>query len=422
MTTEISFDLLARSIQAGSARELLTGPGPFWAAMELAKHTRRRGDGVRVAVCDVGFAELPPADADDAARFAAHGAVVVGLISTFAPGAVITEHRFGRDTTSYQAALAAAGATQPQLVNVSAGKRRTLDEAASAHGGQLPSTLFTSRSRTEPVPSGYNCAYCPPAQALADSGAVVAAAVGNGFTLDENGRQFVFDAWCPALSPQVLSVGFTFEAPRGPVAEQLLPPARYQQGSEIAFAIEQPHGIEGSSFATPLAVAAMALVNDQTTLSRLLEIRYRHWLRMAWYPTDRLDSIKREATFNDVRNLMTEAQRIHGHGIAIAPCYECTLLLSQLLSDYGMLLIHVDQLSAAIQHLERAHVLVPSSPDLAANLGAAYRLGVERLGLDRATLVKSYECYRQANEIRPSPYFTGLLTDVARQLDGRDAL
>lgn len=411
------FLTLVSRIDRDTHRLDLDGTGAFWEAVRLGHALGRVGKGASITVCDTGFAD--PFEADVVESRFLHGTVVSAIISGIAPGASFNHVLLRGGAEGFRHTLAELAGAKPQIVNISAGKRRTLEESWSVHGDTFPA-IYTAEPQTQRTRvESYTCSYCPSAEALAAQGSLITAAVGNGFDLEEDARGFVHEYWCPAWSPNVISVGFIEEHRDGAVA-QALPPQGWEQGSEVAWAIEQPgKNVEGSSFAAPLAAGALALVDDHSVVPAMLDVKVRHWLTMALYPADYGLSARRAEVHRTLQSLYDSVPSSHRHRSASGPCYECSLFLSGLLSDFGMVSIHVGLLAPAIDQLTKARVLVPWSPDIAANLGAAYRLlGDGTSSSRRELLLKSRDMYRAALELRPdSEYFRALLRRVEDDID-----
>ena len=415
------FTELTKRIKTKADSLELNGVGAFWEAVKLGQRLGRLGRGSRIAICDTGLAEIPNGDAASLPKVSVHGTVVAPIARGIAPEAEYITTTFGKGTAGYRQALERVLEERPDIVNISAGRRRTLEQSWKVHGNAFPGLFSTEQQARKPRKAGYECCYCPPAEELAGKGTLITAAVGNGFDLEEDGRRFVTEYWCPSRSPNVVSSGF-ISVYREEAVAQAIPPLGYQQGSENAWAIEQPPGVEGSSFAAPLAAGALALVEDRSIVPALVDIRVRHGLIMALYPSDFAAPARRAEALRKLWNLYDRIPNSHQHKSNLGPCYECSMFLQGLLSDLGMVLIHVGLLDAALELLTRASSLVPWSPDIAANLGATYRLLSEtRPSSRRELLMRSREMYRRAVELRPkSAYFLDWLSRVSVSLADLD--
>jgi len=414
-TTGVHAALLDR-IDPGTGALHLEQRGAFWSAIRLARQQGRTGRGVEVAVGDVGFEPVARFTPDDAGRRATHGTLVTALIRGVAPQASLREILLGTDEVAYRTAFEALATRPPDIVNISAGARRTILQAWEVHGNRFPARHLGLQAPEDARSPGSTCTYCPPVEELVDAGTLVTTAVGNGFPLAEDEGEFLVAYWCPAWSPRTMSCGFAGDRPDAAVVQPKAP-LGFQMGMESDWLLQQPDGVYGSSYAAPLVAGALALLDDRQVVGPMFTGRIRSGFDMLRFAAEG-DRLAAPETRRKLEASLAKLPDEHRHdGTVTEACYACALLIPGLRSDLGMLLVLEGAAGSAVTVLEQAERLVPEHPDQAANLGAAYRaLAFRSDPPSRELLGRSREAYRRAYERRPSERFANLLRGVEAAL------
>lgn len=390
--------LMLRRYDPATDRWRLPRVGEFWDAVALARALGREGEGRTIAVVDDGFDVTVPALAGHLLvphvaqpQPCAHGTVVALLILAVAPKARLQLYPVrtagGWDAQAIARALHDIRQTDAEIVNLSLGRAHAVDAAAALE--QLSAAHAPWPGMTEEdVPfwlhqglgllagqGAWRRLLRPPDGPLADR---VAALVGSGRTVVAaagNARGHVYD---PALRPGVFAVGFhrVLRAVTAGAETAALQAPTYTQSEYRDFGLQQPPGVLGSSFATPLASGFAALMERRADLAA--------YARMMWCAgqaetlmADAQDADARSARrVQVVADLFSQAVQCapHRHGPADGPCPECALFATGTFVNGGLYRLQWGHLADALQLLAPAHAFAPTNPHAAANLAMVHAL------------------------------------------------
>lgn len=352
--------------------------GPFWEAIKIAHRAKRTGRGTSIAILDGWYDTTIPRLRDKirsrqlcngaSSIVKEHGTAVALLISAVAPDAKLDFYGIcdvvGRPLPGLLAdALELVAESDVFVVNLSAGYPRTWTDSFKNHRG-MPSgfSLLDLQDNWEGLE---DCLWCAPVDEAALHGKIVVTAVGN----DEQ------KVYCPARSPYAIATGFRIEnrilktdksGEAYEVGESGVPMG-YLQSSEVAYTINQPEGMIGSSFSAPLLSGALALGIPSSEIQR-------------WFDANHLGSMAHVALYSDnrskqeVTSLLARAwsQVPHDHFSEVnqEPCFECSLFLETLYTAESLLWLVNGIHDIAEQRMKVNQKIMPWSPHAFINLGA----------------------------------------------------
>ncbi len=380
----------------------------FWDAVSVAHSLERWGQGVRLAVIDGSFDVAVPSLARQmrvhrpapTPAAVAHGTAVALLASEVAPQAELLLYEVcdPSGTPVYDEvcrAIEAAVDDGAHIISLSLGSHVPYRTDADLHGG-VASAFFSG----EPNPRAVeDCPLCRAAEAAHEKGVTVVAAAGNS-------RDFVL---CPARSSAVMGCGFqtgthqvrpTDDGGSTTEAGADLPT---RQSRRVDFTLEQADGLLGTSFATPLIGAFLALLNDRSELPAFLASLNQ--ASAASFAEVLIPSGMMELA--TVRTLYEQAAGLHPHRHATGdgPCPACSLFGEVLYANYGRFLLNTHQTAAAESLLRIAVEVAPRSPNVIANLAATLWHGSADAPPPERTarLQQAVALYRRALEYTSAP-------------------
>lgn len=376
--------------------------GEFWDAVRLAHALGRFGDGHTIAVIDDGFDLSIPALAEQTLMWnvndpapSVHGTVVALLLLAVAPNARLmlypTAVRGRWDPAAIERALREVDTTSATIVNLSLGAAFPTDSVLAIEDFLYRLAPWPEMSEADALfwisqglgeLDGWRDLLRPPQSifeapigALEQSGRTVVAATGNA-------RGHIFD---PALRAGVLSVSFhRVERSIASLMEEAVSKAPTFSQSEVSdFAIIQPPGVLGSSFATPQISGFAALMASRGDLRGYAEVA-----RLASLAEGLMVSLGHGSdTWSDRRDgvidkLFLKAVRASPHSHSDqsrrSPCPECALFAANAFINYGLFKLNRGDLDGAEALLGPAEAFAPANPHAAANLGMVYAIRAQR--------------------------------------------
>lgn len=429
---------LLRRYDPTADRWRLPRRGEFWDAVALAHGLGRFGAGRTIAVVDDGFDMALPALArhtlvpqvSDPQPFT-HGTAVALLILAVAPQARLrlypVRSSAGWDAQAIAGALQAIVQTDAAIVNLSLGQAHAqgpLNRFATFFAAQPPWPDMTQddvpywlfEGLGAPARQGtWRGLLRAPSGPLAESvsaltrgGRTVVAAAGNA-------RGHVYD---PALRPGVFAVGFqrvTREAGAGMEVATLQPPD-YSQSEFNDYCLQQPAGVLGSSFATPLVCGFVALMDDRADLAAYAELAWRCGMaeQLMARPEQR-SGAPTPRQVHAVAQLFAGAERAvpHMHTPSSTACPECALFAVSSFVNGGLYQLRLGDLDTAQRLLATAWAVAPTNPHAAAGLALVHASQAE-VQADPASKVRALgqaaHLMAQACALRPAhaPYRTRL--------------
>lgn len=396
--------------------------GDFWEAIAEAHRHGVRGQGRRIAIIDGAFdLQVPTLEAAatgalhqwaDPSENRCHGTAVALLVLAVAPEASLDLYEVAEDGApslpKILRALKLAAKSDAQVVNLSLGNpQRQRQKSAHSRRG-----------------SRDHCDLCRAANAVAASGKIVVAAVGNA-----KGEPF-----CPAQCNSVVGAGFNTvrteveqisEGGSHEVAEALGP--TYEQALGAKYELLQPEGVLGSSFATPLVAGAVGLLEDVAEVFDF--VRAAMFCGLAEICHAQLPSAPSIEDVQTVRLSYSDALAHLPHlhdGTAKGPgCVGCSIFASGLYINAGLFALEEQKYDEAEKLLRAGQWLLPFSPHAAANLGVLLREKALALTDSQATVAQrrnllesSSDQFRQALKLRPNfPTYGDALHEVVRLLE-----
>lgn len=404
---------LMRNYDSTSGTWKFPQKGEFWRAIHAAHDRGVRGKGSRIAVIDRAFdlsiPQLKPRGTGIINEWASpsenidHGNAVALLISEVAPDAEIDFYSIGDnghpDERLLLKALALVAKSDATLVNLSLGRR----------ANHAPMKAATSVSKA-------HCNICEAAHTAATKNRLILAAVGNQW-----GK-----ASCPARDSAVLGIGFnkiqytltqTTEGGSAEIAEWDSP--SYKQAFDADCTLEQPEGVLGSSFATPLITGAIALVEDRTQIPVLFKA-----LKLAGDAELYHVGLSKNSPASDIRytreaylKALSSLPHQHNADSSNPPCTMCSIFAQGVYVNAGLFFLETHHFDKAYELLKVARWLAPWSPHALANYATLLRaMGEDEYQNthDRnkafPMFVESELEYARALDIRPGfeAYRTGL--------------
>lgn len=379
----------------------------FWNAVAIAHAVGRKGQGVRIAIIDGTFdirmnqiarrtrihRPMPEPGGRE------HGTAVALLMTEVAPEAEFDLYEVctPNGVPQYQEvckAVAEATRNGADIISLSLGRYQTHEQDRKRHGGQVPKHYLGQLS--DQVAENA-CELCREASAAMVRGVYTVAAAGNNSKL----------VLCPARSSDVIGCGFhhgipdLIETPDGDgtiEANVGTPPA---QSNFVDFTIEEIAGVLGTSFATPLFAAFLALCEEREHIpaffkslytasgASMLEVRLRQQPR-------------REDLIEIIEQLYRDAYESlpHTHSDDMNPCPECSLFAETVYANWGRFLLNIGNVEAAEWLLRIGHTVLPRSPHVTANLGSiVHSQARAEYGQERQRLFDEAEnLYREACE------------------------
>lgn len=391
--------------------------GEFWEAVALARQLGRHGEGQTIAIVDDGFDMSIPALArhilvpqvTHPLPFP-HGTVVALLILAVAPKARLLLYPArtsgGWDTQAIARSLQAIAQTDAQIVNLSLGQAHAVDAAPAIEQllGVLPPwpeatdvDLQYRISEGLGLLSGHGAwrrLLWPPdsplaelVAALVDGGRAVVAAAGNA-------RGHAYD---PALRPGVFAVGFhrVVRAMEAGAETASLRGPTYTQSEYRDFGLQQPSGVLGSSFATPLASGFVALMEQRADLQAYARTMWCAGLAEAlMVQPEHADagSVRRAQVIVDLFARAVQ-HAPHFHAASDGPCPECAMFAAGAFVNGGLHSLQWGYPDHAAQLLAPAEAFAPTNPHAAANLAMVHAVRARRAkeAGDRLALVNGLQ-------------------------------
>jgi hypothetical protein len=376
--------------------------GEFWDAVRSAHELGRFGDGHTIAVVDDGFDLSIPALAEQTLMCnvndtapSVHGTVVALLLLAVAPNARLmlypTAVRDRLDPAAIQRALREVDTTSATIVNLSLGDPFPTHSVFAVEDYLCRLAPWPEMSEAD-VPfwisqglgelGGWRDLLRPPQSifeapiaALERSGRTVVAATGNA-------RGHIYD---PAFRASVFSVSFhRVERSIDLLMEEAVSKApTFSQSEFTDFAIIQPPGVLGSSFATPQISGFAALMASRGDLRAYAEVA--HLAGMAeglmvrrghgpdtW--SDRRDGVIDKLFLKAVR----ASPHSHSDQSRRSLCPECALFAASAFINYGLFKLNWGDLDGAEALLGPAEAFASANPHAAANLGMVYAMRAQR--------------------------------------------
>lgn len=385
----------------------------FWDAVKEAHKLGHRGEGKRIAIIDGSFDLRMPKLRDQAKgsihKWAApgeskdHGTAVALLIASVAPSSSFDLYEVSENQKPSQRlvvrALELAGQSEATLINLSIGRPI----------GILGWLYWLWRTVK-------HCEICTAASIAASNGKLVIAAVGNA-----EGEIF-----CPARASSVRSIGFqrvvrtvTKTQEGGESESAYWEKPSYPQSITPDYTLQQPEGVLGSSFATPLITGAIALIDNVGEVPQFLKASKVGGMAEAMHA--RIRDSGSSKGYGLVQKLYIKALSSLPHRHIKEengpPCIPCSLFAEHLYVNAGLSFIETGQLDFAEELLRAARWFAPWSPHAVANLATLLRSrasNVFKHGGGKTEclhlLCAAREEYQYALKLRPNfgPYLSGL--------------
>lgn len=416
--------------------------GEFWDAVRSAHDLGRFGDGHTIAVVDDGFDLSIPALAEQTLMGnvndntpSVHGSVVALLIIAVAPNAHLllypTAVKGKWDPAAIERALIEVDKTSSTIVNLSLGEPFPT-QSVFALDDYLRSLIPWPEMSDDDVPfwlsqclgelDGWRELLRPPKsifeapiEALERSGRTVIGATGNA-------RGHIYD---PALRESVFSVSFHRVARSIDLLmeEASSKAPTFSQSEFTDFAIIQPPGVLGTSFATPLISGFASLMasrddlREYSEVARLagmaeeLMVKLDHSTDVSW--SDRRDGVIDGLFLKSIQAV----PHSHFDQSRQSPCPECSFFAANAFINYGLFKLNWGDLDGAEALLGPAEAFAPVNPHAAANLGmvcakwaqrakiageledvSLFLEAAERLQHKASQLRPEYEPYRRREE------------------------
>jgi hypothetical protein len=361
-------ELLA-SYDAAKQSWTLQKAGDLWDSVRIAHNAGLTGRDRRVAVIDGGFdTAVGPlgkpncsvlVSANPGRKETAHGTCVALLIHEIAPAAELLLYETADDDNvdfrNVVAALTTAG-PRADVINVSLGAERLLSD--------IPDSERPSEHRAV---TSHSCSLCDAARDAEAAGSLVCAAVGNS-------RDVVA---CPAAYTATVACGFvgsmeTVDGDGMRISMPLPPTVDADHDTQAvlvgSLVVKQPAGVVGSSFATPLLSAFLAITEMESevakwqAVSRVTTAGYE-WMFMKLWPTA-------ERALAQCLSLIPEAHR-HWDEDTRRPCATCSFFAAPWYANFGLTKIRLGLFDEALSILRVGRDIAPLHPDIAANHGFA---------------------------------------------------
>ncbi len=413
-------EALLAGYDAQSRRWAFAREGPFWEAVREAHRRGHTGRGRRAAVIDGAFdlsvpqlAEASGGAARQRAPFGeatAHGTLIALLVLAVAPDAALDLYAVTRDgeveTDAVAGALAGVAAGDASCVCLSLGADVPMAELAiDVADGDAPGAPGWKWSPAGPHWIGVKPAACAMAPCLCEA---VRAAAGPGRVFVAAAGNSPLAAACPALSPDVLAIGFQLERREvtlpGVERAWAMPPQGYGQSCFADHTLMQVEGALGTSFAAPLMAGALLLGMDAAALPGFLEAAQRGALAdlvqaELRQPGDH-DPAKVAAMRAGYRSALQAFPRLPQVLACRHWCIGSALFGATLFANAGLAALGTGGLAEAEQVLRAALWLAPQSADAMANLARSLLARAEA-GEGRARLPEALALYDAAIGLRP---------------------
>lgn len=348
----------------------------FWAAVDIAHESGIVGDGTRIAIIDGSFDTKIEAIADRVAYHSpteqpgglTHGTAVALLVVEVAPRSelLLFEVCDPSGIPQYEAictAVEQAVENGAHVISLSLGRYELATSDPARHGGRSPGLYQGTADEL----GDSTCELCRVTELAAARGVIVVAAAGNQADL----------VMCPARSSAVVGCGFhsgmqtARPASDGGQSVQASATVPGQQSQVIDFTLEQPPGVLGTSFATPLLAGFAALFADRSEVLGFLSAEL----------TASAASVMQNLLDDEVidRSLLPEVAKMyrnalahlpHRHETSDPPCPECSLFGETTYANYGRFLFFSRDFGTAEALLRVGRSAAPRSPHVAANLAA----------------------------------------------------
>lgn len=388
----------------------------FWNSIAFAQERGRNGKGVKIAVVDIAFDLSYPAlkaktklyrrySTYDSSEL--HGNIVALLILEVAPEVDLYLFDIGKD-----------GMPDPDYLDLATKEilELEMDIVNLSWGKKIPKKVH---SATELAIEHCTCNVCSKVKPLAEQMLVVTS-VGN----DSNYQ------YCPSTVPNVLNIGFQYENIKKKKASddgkislaEATQPLKYSQSLNTHFTIMQPKNLIGSSFASPLFVGILALMeNPKNDLSRYLSITASSSIATSLF-TSSTNNQTIENRSPEIEKIFLEGLRNNPHGFYCNKndfCFECSIFCLVAYSNLALLYLNNNQYPYAEKLALTAIRVAPFSANPYSILATSIRVRIEREIDDKTSnpttipqLEDSIDFYNKAMERNPElkdVYKTGQL-------------
>lgn len=348
--------------------------GAFWDAVRIARSQGKRGAGRTIAIIEPGFDVSMPALANarligSPSTVSAHGTAVALLVREVAPDANLLLISASVDGKLLPAAIAdgirSAVDMGAEIINLSLSVRIQLDEPGLKAEG-VPYT-----GPTEGIRFDWRETLIIPPTPIGDA---VIEAASRGVTVVAASGNREDSLSLPAALREAFSIGFlvverTIADNRNDIS--VTPPVGYKQSIYSDFSLQQPQGVLGTSFATPLISGFCALMADTKDLHA-----YRDVVLNSSNADGFADLAYEDGNLTETAELI---RNLYNRGLSAMPhphlqednpyaCPECTLYASSSYCNAGLFAYRLAELETAEHLLRTARAVAPYDADSAANL------------------------------------------------------
>ena len=388
----------------------------FWEAVKLAHTFNIQGENKTIAIVDGGFdLSIPKLKRSSKLFFSensntnilSHGTIVALLILEVAPKANLNLYDISVKNKPRLKLLHKCS----NIIKTSAADIVNLSLGGITGNFSLNLRKFLNLKG--------HCKVCNAVEPIAKNKVVVAAA-GNA-----KGKQF-----CPGRRSDVISIGFhgvlrgLENSETGGLMERAFAKVpSFSQSETLDFALLQPEGVLGSSFATPLISGAISLLNNQKDIYAYLKAAYFSSIAEAIHPTLNKNSPNEIVKKVESYYLQAFKELPHFHTFTQAEnfCFGCAFFAQKLFTNGGLFIGELGKLNESERILSIATKLAPWSPHAAANRAAIQR-EITRQDMTKNVITKntymniekSIRGFETALTLRPGfeAYKTGLRESI----------
>lgn len=343
----------------------------FWHSIAFAHEKNKKGEGVKIAVLDIGFNMSYPTlhkqtklhrKYNTEKTSVSHGNTVALLILEVAPMAELYLFDIGK-----------SGVPEPEFIDLAIEEieKIGIDIVNLSWGKKLPKKVH---SATEIATENCSCYVCSKIKPLAERTLVVTS-VGN----DANFQ------YCPSTVPNVYNAGFQTESvalkktDNGGTAyiAEAMHPQNFSQSLNTHFTIMQPEKLVGSSFAAPLFAGFLALMDERKKeiLNKFIVVtEFNAQAGNLFFLAEKNNTLSKD--FEKIENKYLYALNLNPHGVYCKKndfCVECSTFTLDGYQNLSLLYLYTQQFALAEKLAFHAITIAPFSAYSYATLATVYR-------------------------------------------------
>lgn len=343
----------------------------FWHSIAFAHKEGRKGKGVKVAVVDVAFDMSYPALKAKTKLYRnystyetseRHGNIVALLVLEVAP-----------DVELYLFDIGKGGSPNPDFLDLAIKEIQEIgiDVVNLSWGKKI---LKKVHSATELAIEHCNCYVCSSIKPLAEKMLVVTS-VGN----DSNYQ------YCPSTVPNVFNASFQYEKIEikkgidggSYTLSDATKPLKYSQSLNTHFTIMQPEGLIGSSFASPLFVGVIALMENPKKELPYFLFSSNHNAQAASLFTSSQKNNTISQKLGEIEQLFLTGLRANPHGFYCKKqgfCFECSMFCLDGYENLSLLYLNTSNFPNSYEMAGHASKIASFSAHAYATLATTVRV------------------------------------------------